>query len=151
MDIILKYQSFDGIIFDDPYECEKHEKFYDKFPNSIGYFLNILKDFKETDYFAGIVHTSYKDKHTVYIRTHYDLSDIYEGEVVTSAMREVQDRVSSTVGDVLRLLKDLPRDTVCGGTFLISSTPDMQNSKCFHMDFKAFYEAVKKGNEVAEK
>ena len=55
----------------------------------------------------------------------YDLTDYYEGEIITQTMKEVQNRLTCTVGRVLDYFKDKDPSMFCGGSYLVSSDPHM--------------------------
>ena len=128
MDIEIKYRAKDGVCFDDINECEKYERYLQNQPGSLGYLLNKLKALKETDYFFGIIF--YKENGDVksFSGASIDLSEYYEGEIITQAMRDVQRRVTCTIGQVLEFFKDKDPSIFCGGTFLVSS--DLRMKHC---------------------
>ena len=132
MEVNIEYKAKDGKVFTDPYLCETYEKSLDKMPGTLGSFLDTLEEFKKTDYFCGIVYYREDDKVQTLAAYSIDFSDIYEGEIVTEAMKEAQRRVSLKVGNVLDYFKDKDKSIPCCGSFVISSDIKMNNSTLFH-------------------
>ena len=134
MEVVIKYKARNGMEFDDPYDCEKYEKILAKMPGTLGYFLANLEEFKDTDYFAGIVFYKEKDAPSVYSRCNLDFSDLFEGEIITQPMKEAQNRVRSTVGDLRKFFKDKDHTIPCGGAYVCSPDPLMTTGKAGHVD-----------------
>lgn len=130
MDIEVKYRAKDGMCFDDINACEKYEKSLITQPGSLGYFLEQLKKSKETDYFTGIIFYKENGKLSFYSRAQVDLSDLYEGEIITQTMKDVQTRMTSTVKQALEFFKGMDPSISCGGSYMISSNPRMIKGFC---------------------
>ena len=128
MDIEIKYRAKDGLYFDDINACEKYEKSLQTQPGSLGYFLKKLKENKETDYFTGIIFYKEDGMLNCYSRAQMDFTDLYEGEIITQAMKDVQTRMTSTVKQVLDFFKGKDPTISCGGSYIISS--DARMVKC---------------------
>lgn len=133
MEVKIQYKAKDGRVFYDPYLCESYEKSLEKGPGTLGRFLNLLKGYKESDYFIGIIY--YRENNDVKTLSVYtmDFSDLYEGEYVTQAMQDAQKRVTVTVGNVLDFFKDIDNSIPCCGSFIISPTMDMKESTIAHI------------------
>ena len=140
MEVNIEYKAKDGKVFSDPYLCESYEKALENKPGTLGCFLNTLEEFKKTDYFCGIVYYREDDKVQTLAVYSIDFSDIYEGEIVTEAMKEAQRRVSSTVGNVLEYFKDKDKSIPCCGSFVISSDIKMTNCNLFHYANKKVFQ-----------
>ena len=125
MEIEIKYRAKDGMCFDDINACERYEKSLLTQPGSLGYLLKKLKEHKETDYFTGIIFYKENGKLNSYSSAQIDLTDIYEGEIITQTMEDVQTRTTSTVQRVLNFFKDKDPSISCCGSYLISSDPCM--------------------------
>ena len=119
MEVKVKYIAKDGREFDDPYDCESYEKLLQKKPGTVGYFLNFLKKkCKETDYFYGVIFYRDKDGFHTYARSTVDLSEQYDGEYITQAMKEAQEQVTTTVKDVINFFEKKDNSFYCGGSFV---------------------------------
>ena len=134
MEVVIKYKAKNGLEFDDPYECEQYEKILDKTPGTLGGFLARLDEYKDTDYFAGTIFYRVDDKVCSICRCNFDFSDLYEGETITQSMKDAQNRVRCTIGDIRKTFKDIDPYTPCGGTYFVSSDPLMNEGRGSNID-----------------
>lgn len=143
MEIDITYKAKDGMEFSDPYLCEQYEKNLDKAPGTVGYFLGRLDQFKETDFFTGTIIYKEKDQPaSFYTRTNIDFSDLYEGEIVTQAMKEAQMRVTNTIADVRRHFEKIDLSTPCGGTCIISKDHGISSGALITLSCNPVYKAI---------
>ena len=145
MEIDIIYKAKDGTEFSDPLICEEYEKSLDTLPGTLGYFLRQLDQFEESDLFTGTMMYKEKDKQvTFYMSVNMDFSDIYEGEIVTQAMKEAQRRATSTVAGVRRHFNGIDLSTPCGGTFVVSKRSDGQPVMGISIPCDPVFEAANK-------
>jgi len=120
MEIEITYKAWDGMEFKDPYVCEEYEKALSKFPGTVANLLKLLDKYEETYLFSGTLIYKEKDKEAnYYSRTNIDFSNLYEGEMVTQAMKDAQMMATNTVGDVRNHFSKVDPGTPYGGTFII--------------------------------
>lgn len=139
MEVKIEYKAKDGTVFTDPYLCESYEKSLEKQLGTLGGFLNFLKDYKETDYFSGIIFYIENEKINTLCALTVDFSDLFEGEFVTQAMKEAQRRVTATVGNIIEFFKDKDLTIPCSGSFFISSDKSMSNNTYAHFSNNELY------------
>ena len=127
MEVKIKYKAKDGIEFDDPFICEKYEETLSEKYGTLGYVLKSLKTlYNETDYFVGVLFYRENGVFSTFARTTIDFSDIYDGEFVTQAMMEAEQRVTTTVKDVITFFEKKDKSIPCGGSIVVADNKEMK-------------------------
>ena len=121
------YKAKDGRLFNDPLECEDYEKTIGILQGSVGYLINELeKNDRPKCYMFGIVLVREKDgSSTIYTRYTANLDDKLEDYVNVSNLTEEQRYESFTIGDFLKLLKNLDKDLMCQWMIVFSDNIDL--------------------------
>lgn len=140
MEVNIEYKAKDGKVFSDPYLCESYEKVLEKEPGTLGQLLQAFKQFKETDYFSGIIYYRENGNTESLVACTVDFSDLYEGELVTQAMKDAQNRVRITVGKILNFFKDKDYSIPCSGSFLISPNMNLSGYTIIHLSNNKVFE-----------
>lgn len=146
MQVKVRYIAKNGVEFDDPYQCEQYEKLLDCEPGTTGYLLKNLEQFDDEDLFDGTL--CFKKKGCgaqYYSRTNIDFSDLYEGEFVTQAMKEAQERATTKVKDVRTFFGGFTPETACGGFYSVFKKNTQKCTIC-RMNCDKVFEAIDEEN-----
>ena len=129
MEIYARYIAKDGKLFDDPLKCEEYEKSLGILSGSVGHLINILqKETTDKQYITGIVIVRQSDNRKILARYTGDISHHLEDYVNVDNLKTEQRYEASTVGGLLRTLKELDKDLPC--QYMIAYSDNLNMTCC---------------------
>ena len=114
------YKAKDGKIFLDPLECEEYEKNIGVLQGSVGKLVIDLESHDPKEYIYGIVLVKDGEKMTLHTRCTICVDFMLEDYVNVDNLPEEKRHVTSTVGELLLMLKMLDKDLPCQYFLLFS-------------------------------